>query len=186
MDRFKNLLEKAWLGIRKARARLLAKMYARCRETHDHTAGNNRCLCEDYCDSIEKTCREVDVAIPGPSHNGNAPALLKRYLWLRYSWAVRCTFYKGKLAEKQLLVFNAKGFAEALEAWEKLNGPRQTVTERLQRTETAKSTRIVISPQAPKSSPSEPVRKTTPPIPTSKPREASLTTVAGAIIDNSF
>lgn len=184
MDRFKTVLENVWLCVRKVRAHLLAKLYARCRETYTHTAGKNKCRCEDYCDSIERICRDVGVDIPETGRNENVPATLKRFMMRRYSWSVRCTFYKGKLAERQIFTSGAKGFSEVLGAWEKLNVPVQVPGERLQGK--GRSASVVMPPRTPRSSPPEQIRKTAPPSPASTPQETSLTTIAGAIIDNSF
>ena len=98
MKTLQDILSRIGVFFRRTYARLLAKMYASCRETCCHVDGKNKRMIEFRCQAVEDLCYSAGVYIP-ENHSiscGSHIKLLRWYMARRFSWDLRITIYKGK------------------------------------------------------------------------------------------
>ncbi len=183
MERILNILKWFWMFSRKTRARVLAHIYAGLRKKSSPARlGKYTIYYETYCPRIEKICRGLNVVIPEQMRR--LPNWFERWFmsW-RFSWPewpVRMARYNGKILEEVSVTVDEMA-RSCLYVWDKAEKQERPIPRPQQQLRT----RVVNPPQKPvidtvkpavAPQVSEPVIQQKPPV----------TTVAGAIMDNSF
>lgn len=118
MESIMALLRRGWSGLRKLRARILARQYARNKEIFYVTQGKYRICCENIFPAVDAALTEANVPIP--EYCGRrAEGLSKWFFTRRFKSVIRCSVYRGKMRSKQITI-NAPGDLKDL--LEHLNG----------------------------------------------------------------
>lgn len=101
MNRLISSLSNVWMRIRRARAKMLARMYAQYkRKSSPIHLGERTIYFETYCPSIERVCDELGVIIPVLAPR--VPSKTEQWFlsWrFRWPWPMRLASYRNKTLE---------------------------------------------------------------------------------------
>lgn len=183
MERILHILKRFWTSIRKTRARVLARMYSNLRKKSSPVRmGKYTIFYETYCRRIEEACADLNVIIPEQARR-QPYWFERRFMSWRFGWPewpVRMARYNGKMLEEVSMTVDEMA-RSCQYVWDKAEKQERPIPRPQQQLRT----RVVNPPQKPvidtvkpavAPQVSEPVIQQKPPV----------TTVAGAIMDNSF
>lgn len=183
MERILHILKRLWTSIRKTRARALARMYSSLRKKSSPVhMGKYTIFYETYCRRIEKACGDLNVVIPEQARR--QPNRFERWFmsW-RFGWPdwpVRIARYNGKMLEEVSVTVDEMA-RNCQYVWDNIPKKERPITHPQQQ----QRTRIVNPLQKPFIETVKPTAATIVSEPNNQ-HKPSMTTIAGAIMDNLF